>query len=151
MSSLIKPTPHVPTPESLLEYAKLGAVRKLVEVMQANEPVAFHELMYRLTNSFKGRIITDVNDTSTPEQCAQGLLVAVLMSAIGVDQTPRQTIDAVPAGQYAVIHCATHQVMRSFATEGEARAFLSAGVIENGLPIDDFAVEAGTHVYDPQP
>lgn len=85
-----------PTPDQIAQMivqAKLAAVRQLVEVMKANNPTAFNELLYRLTNSFKNRVILDPSDTATPEQMAQGLMVAVLMSAIGVEG-PEPTNDA---------------------------------------------------------
>lgn len=133
------PTP--PERAKMIETAKLLQVRQLIGVMRQNNPVALTEILYRLTNSFKGRLITDAKDEATPEEMAQSLLVAVLMSAITVQEP-----EMPPAGQYAVIDVEDHHVIRSFATKDEAEAYLESmgsapGVLEI-VPVDITATAA---------
>ena len=110
----LSPEPTLEQLQARQEYVRLMTVRQIIGVMQRNNEAALTELLYRLTNSFKGRVILDANDTASAEEMAQALLTAVLMSSL-VEQTVQK---------YEVRN---HEgaVLATFDSEADARAHLA--------------------------
>ena len=67
-----------------IEKAKLAQVKHLVHVIAKTDPSALGEMLARLGQAYKGRILMP-GDDATPEQMAQGLLTSVLMAAVSVE------------------------------------------------------------------